>query len=415
MTTPSTDAMTPDAETTTAPETVPAPEATAAPDVGFTLSPLDTAAELSRRIARETAELGPPGWRRVQATFSMTVAGESTALVFTDDNDRVARVFPTESVLASVREHRHLSASLGDGPWWRFLMTLTDEGQLEVDYDYGDEPFPDDQLFAPEVYRADLTAYPRSQVPLWLAAYVGHGGRQSRPPRLAAAQARDDEATGRVPLRCGTDTEFPDFPVLVRRWAVIAAGFVAVGSMWGPRVAPSTCVFEGARRSGSTLQALPGDRAVLSGGVWNAPALAAVYQDGAESPDLYRGAPAWVADPVLNARTSSGLLSFCYWWADGHWYRADSPGAGNLAEAVPGMWTADIVAGIIAGLLADEPSEFQHAAARRLVADAEAGVVTRASLAEVFDGDFDVDGAYFQLTVAGATTPDAMVAAVVTP
>lgn len=382
-----------------------------APDVGFTLagaaSQTDAVAErasaISHQVARELGAAGPEGWKRLEATFAITVGAEVALVVFADEQDRVARAFPPEEVLALIREHRHLSAQLSDGPWWRYLLTLTSTGQVEVDYDYGDEPFPDEQLFPPEIYRADLEVYPRATLPIWLGAYIGHGDRQSRTPQQAALQARVDRDEGRRGVLSRND--FPAYPLMAARWAVVAAAFVAAGSELGPRVLPSMSWFEGRKRSGSTLYSLPGGRAVLSGGVWNAPALDGVYNLGEPMPRLYAGAPEWIANPVLNPRVAGGLLSFCYWWEGGNWYRAESPIADDLADAVPGMWTAETVVDIVCGVLGEDVTPRQRAAAATLVSAAEVGVATRATLVDVFggSGEFDVDSAFFQLTMGGVT------------
>ncbi|GAA5082014.1 hypothetical protein [Nocardia iowensis] len=380
------------------------------PDVGFTLLEQPPAADVAERakqlghqMARELAALGPQGWRRLEAVFALTTSAETAFVEYSDDDQRSVQAQPTPEILELAREHRDVSARLSDGPWWRLLMTLTSSGEIEVDYDYGDEPFPEDQLFPAEVYRADLEAYPRQTLPVWLAAYVGHGERQSRPAQLAAAQARADRAAGvRAVL---SQHEFPAFPLMSARWAVIAAAFVAAGSQWGPRVLPALGWFEGAKRSGSTLYTLPGGRAVLSGGVWNAPELHATYNEGAPMPALFAGAPEWVANPVLNPRAASGLLSFCYWWEGGRWYRGESPTSDQLAEAVPGVWTADTVVDVVTGLLAEQPTDRQREAVATLVSAAEVGVVTRDTLVDVFgdDGTFDIDSALYQLTLAGVT------------
>ncbi|MFE7741443.1 hypothetical protein [Nocardia sp. NPDC057455] len=380
------------------------------PDVGFTLSaaaPVEDVAErakaLMHQVARELGAGGPPGWQRVDAVFALTVAAEVASAVYSDDQERAVRVTPEPGIVALVREHRQLAAGLGDGPWWRLLFTLTSTGRMEVDYDYGDEPFPDDQLFPPEVYLADLAAFPRTTLPVWLGAYLGHGDRQSRPPQVAAAQARADREAGVRAVPC--EDELPPFPLMAARWAVLAAAFVAAESQWGPRLLPSVSWFEGAKRSGGSLYSLPGGRAVLSGGVWNAPELAAAYNDGVRLPDLYAGAPEWVAGQVLNHRCASGLLSFCYWWENGRWYRGASPAPGRFAEAIPGVWTSETVVDIVGTLLGDDADAQRRAAVGDLVSAAELGVVTRDTLTSVFgdDGRFDVDGAFFQLTMAGVT------------
>ncbi|SUA76612.1 Uncharacterised protein [Nocardia otitidiscaviarum] len=381
------------------------------PDIGFTLGaaapvpdidPATRARQLTHRIARELAAAGPRGWRRLDAVFALTVATEVVHVFFATDESTV-RVQPPQSVLGLIREHRALAARLGDGPWWRMLVSLDDSGKLEADYDYGDVPFPDDYLFPAPAYRADLAEYPRTRLPVWLAAYVNHDGRQTRSPRTAFAQAGADRAA--EVAATVADNEFPPFPLMWARWAVIAATFVGAESQWGPRVLPSLAWFEGAKRSGSTLYALPGGRAVLSGGVWDAPTLDAVYNAGAPMPRFYAGAPEWVANPVVNPRAANGLLSFCYWWENGHWYRGESPSATELASALPGMWTVETVVDLVSRLVAEQPTEQQRASVASLVSAAEAAAVSRDHLVETFGdtGSFDIDSALYQLTMAGVT------------
>ncbi|MFE3445683.1 hypothetical protein ACFXNW_21840 [Nocardia sp. NPDC059180] len=362
----------------------------------------DEIAGLERQIAAEVVVIAPTGWQALRAAFAVTVGAEAMEIVFAV-GERTVPVDPPEPVLASVRRHRELSARLDRGPWWRLLLWSADDGAPEFGYDFGDEPFPDRHIFAPEVYRADLAAYPRSWLPVWLAAYLGHADRQTRGPRTAAAAVRADRAALVSPVLM--DNELPELPVLWARWAVLSATFVAVGSDRGPRMLPSLAWFESSRRTGSTLYLLPGGRAVLSGGVWNPPELDAVYNEGAEMPDFYAGAPDWVADPVLNPRATAGLLSFCYWWDDGRWYRGDSPGAQRSSSAVPGVWTADSVVDIMSSLIADRPDPRWRAAADALISAAQVGVVSRNTVTDVFDDEerFDIDAALYQLSIAGSS------------
>nr|WP_245839002.1 hypothetical protein [Nocardia donostiensis] len=393
-----------------------------APDLSFTLAPdepapteseelsdevpdepQDEATALARRAADGLAEVGPDGWQELDAVFALTVTAGVAQVRYSDD-ERSVRVEPPTAVLDLVREQRALVAERDGEPWWRLLLRLSSDGEFDVDYDFGDEPFPEGQLFEPEAYRADLAEYPRDDLPVWLAAYVGHNDRQSRTPQQAAESARADRAAKVWPVLA--ENEFPDFPEMWARWAVISAAFVAAGSEWGPRVLPSMGWFESSRRGGSTLYALPDGRAVLSGGVWEAPNLDAAYNGGADMPKFYAGAPDWVANPVLNPRAGTGLLSFCYWWESGRWYRGESPAAEHCATAVPGVWTAETVSGIVAGLVAEQPSSAQRAAAAALVSAAEIGMVTRDTVIGVFgeDGHYDIDGAMYQLTLAGVVT-----------
>ncbi|MBO0878845.1 MAG: hypothetical protein J2P17_00310 [Mycobacterium sp.] len=387
------------------PEVDPEPETLPEESADPPQDPERRANELAHSIAQELADLAPDGWRYFEAVFVLTAVTGVSEVLYSDGEQELRVLQPPEHIHDMVDEHRELSAGFQDGPWWRLLMWAEKDGQLEVDYDYGEQPFPDNQMLPPAAYLADLQAFPRERIPVWLGAYIAHGDRQLRPPEIAGPQARADrEASVRAQV---SNTDFPALPTMWRRWAVMSAVFAAAGSPWGPRIVPALGTFEGARRSGSTLCLLPGGRAVLSGGVWDAPALDAAYNDGAALPDLYAGAPEWVAEPVLNARHSIGLLSFCYWWDGSQWYRADSPPAGELSAALPGIWTDETVTDVICQLVESEPDGEIHSAVAALVAATAVERVTRDRLVETFgeDGPIDIDVAFYQLTMAGLTPP----------
>ncbi|GAB2696886.1 hypothetical protein [Nocardia thraciensis] len=353
--------------------------------------------DLTERIVTGLRELAPPGWQRLDAWFAVTVVAE-TGLLMIDDGTQSVQCPVPDTVWTAVRQHRSASVRSNDGPWWRLLVRVDADGS-DIVADHGVEPFPVEQLFAPDAYLADLERYPRERLPVWLAAYVGRGVPQSRPPGHAADRARADERAG---VRAVAVTEeLPDLTALWARWAALSAAFVAVRSERGPRIVPSVGMFEGAARSGSILTLLPGDRAVLSGGVWEAPVLDAAYNTGAAMPDFFAGAPEWVAGPVLDPRATVGLLSFCYWWEDGQWYRGESAPMSECAEAMPAVWTADTVAGVVGGLIGDRTSGAR--AAEQLVSAAQTGTVNRATIADTFGQDADIDGALFQFMVAGLT------------
>lgn len=357
-------------------------------------------AELADRIVAGLRGLAPAGRQRLEASFAMTVVAESASFVAAD-GDRPVRCQVSEAVWESVRRHRQLSAELENGPWWRMVVYIDADG-AEVVTDQGAEPFPGEQLFAPQAYLADLERYPRSRLPVWLAAYIGRGEPQSRSPRAAADSVRTDRVAG---VRATPVTgELPDLAVVWARWAVLAAAFVAAGAERGPRIGPSVGIFESAGHSGSTLTLLPGDRAVLSGGVWDAPILDAAYNGAGAMPKLFAGAPDWVVDPVLNPRVMTGMLSFCYWWDQGQWYRGESAPLAECAAALPAVWTAETVAKVVAGVL-DGPSPD---AAEQLVSAAQAAAVTRAAIAQVVgeDAGRDIDGALFQFVLAGLVAGD---------
>lgn len=348
----------------------------------------------SRRIAALLTELGPQRGGEIHAIFVLTATDELASVVATDEQGQPIQIVPPAEIMGLVRVHREASAVRPDGPWWRYLLVVSESGEVRTDYDFGEEPFPDEHLFPAEVYRADLEAFPRHRLPVWLAAHIGHADRQSRPAEMAALAQ---------PSAAVVADELPPLPSLLARWAVLSAAFVAVESPWGPRVLPALGLFEGAERSGSSLWILPGDRAVLSGGVWNDPVLDAVYNSATPMPDLYAGAPAWVANATLNPRAGVGLLSFCYWWEGGRWYRASAPSASDISAAVPGVWSPESAAAIVAALTADEPSAQTRDAALGLVSAADRRELGRDSLAEFF-GEGAIDDAYLQLTMAGVST-----------
>lgn len=297
-----------------------------------------TAREASRLIdgiVQQLAQLGPEGWDEFSAVFAFTVTSQIAQVQFWAQ-DRTGLVPVPQSIAELVREQREVSARMSAGPWWRLLLNVTNTGETTVDYDYGDEPFPDDQIVAAEHYRNDLDTYPRTQVPVWLAGYTAGPDAQGRDAARAAAAARADEAAGGQAV---VTDQIPPLPDVLARWAVLSAAYVGTGSDWGPRIHPGYAWFESDRRSGSTLYLLPGDRAVLSGGKWNSALLEAAYNGGGLLPDLYRGAPAWVNDSVLNTRNRNGLLSFCFWWADGRWHRGDADTSGELDAPMPAIWT----------------------------------------------------------------------------
>jgi hypothetical protein len=138
----------------------------------------EIAAEASRRIepiVRQLALLGPPEWEWLWAEFAFTVSAEISHLRFSSYHRSVVVPVP-ESVAALVRDQRHAAAHMSAGPWWRLLLTVTKHGETTVNYDYGDGPFPHDQLLSPEHYRNDLETFPRPHVAAWLARYIDGPG-----------------------------------------------------------------------------------------------------------------------------------------------------------------------------------------------------------------------------------------------
>ena len=340
---------------------------------------------------QQLAQLGPAGWEEFSAEFAFTVTAQVAALRFWSA-DRAGLVPVPQPVADLIRQQREVAARMAAGPWWRLLLTVTNAGETTVDYDYGDQPFPDDQLLAPEHYRSDLEAYPRERIPVWLAGYVAGPEAQGRDPRQAAvAVAAGSTSTA-------TDA-LPALRDLWARWAVLSAAYAGVGSQWGPRIFPGYAWYESDQRSGSTLFVLPGDRAVLSGGKWNSELLDAAYNGGQPLPDLYAGGPAWVNDSVLNTRNRNGLLSFCYWWDGGQWLRGAADTAGELDAALPAIGSPEeTVRAMVSQVGPGREDECEA-----LLAAAVNQNATSADVEAIFGDrpEADVDAAINQLSLAG--------------
>jgi hypothetical protein len=183
------------------------------------------------------------------------------------------------------------------------------------------------------------------------------------------------------------------------RWAVLAALHMGVRSEEGPRIAPGLAWYESDARSGATLVRLSGDRAVLSGGWWESPLLSAAYLEDQPLPDLYAGAPVWVNDAVLNIRSQHGLMSFCYWWADGRWWRGATETADELDMALPEVWSAEDTVAEMTEIV----ESAEETTCYNLLAAATEGAVTVAMVTAVLAAtpDSDVDAALNQLAATG--------------
>ncbi|WP_319446542.1 MULTISPECIES: hypothetical protein [unclassified Mycobacterium] len=358
----------------------------------------EDASRLIEPIVQQLAQLGPTGWEEFSAEFAFTATAQIAQLRFWSA-DRTGLVPVPQSIADLIRRQREAAARLPAGPWWRLLLSVTNSGETAVDYDYGDQPFPEDQLLAPEHYRSDLEAYPREHIPVWLAGYIEGPEAQGRPPREASVSSGADAAAGR--LAVPTD-ELPSLRDVWARWTVLSAAYAGVESQWGPRIYPGYAWYEGDERGGSTLYVLPGDRAVLSGGKWNSELLDAAYNGGQPLPELYTGAPAWVNDSVLNTRNRNGLLSFCFWWANGQWYRGATDTTGELDGPIPEVLTPDDTARV----MTTQTGPGTKDACEALLTAAVNQGVTPADVEAVFRDrpDADVDTASNQLSLAGLLT-----------
>ncbi|MDL9937740.1 hypothetical protein QSJ18_13385 [Gordonia sp. ABSL1-1] len=262
------------------------------------------------------------------------------------------RLIPIDLAVTAIQmaaTHRLLT---GDPVPWMWLRITQDRGgqpQITTFDGFVGAP-PEHLLFPAASYLSDASMAPQTPKPLWLLAHIGNRGGQLR-SATAAAAAQATPAAG------AADAELPPLDLLWSRFAALAAVFAAVDAYHGPRMNAGTGIFRG-DLGGCTLSRLPGGRAVLSGGADHSPLMTAAYNSTTAHPDLYRGAPAWVSNIVLDDRVHAGMLSFCYWWSDGHWSRADIAGPDGwsaideISPAVPGVWTTEITAELVRTALA---------------------------------------------------------------
>ncbi|OHV04669.1 hypothetical protein [Mycobacterium talmoniae] len=366
---------------------------------------------LVEQVVRALTQEAPAGWNKLRGVFSMAGGEEITRAVALTAEQTFS--IPIQSrIVEPIRLHRQITAVGPDGPWLRLLFEYDSAGGLRVGFDYGGAELPADQLLSGEAYRRDIERYPRPNVPLWLLAHMANDGRQLR----SAADARITAAAGVDVLVA--DNDLPPLSLLWARIAVLAAVSRGSDASVGSRTDPSFQEYIG-DTGGCILARLPGDRGVFSGGRDNSRLLSAAYRGLIGWPDLYRGAPSWLHNLYLHPRAAAGRLSFCYWWDDGHWYRAELPEAGvlasedppwnrteELAGGAPGVRTTASTAELVAKTLEHivRPDERNSASVLRLIEAAEAGTASEQNLAELFvsgvPAAFDMAEALAQLDAA---------------
>ena len=151
---------------------------------------------------QQLADLGPDDWAWYRAEFAFTVSAEIAEVSFeTSDGWQMRLTDVPEDVMTLVREQREVSADMAAGPWWRLILDVSRDGELVVGYDYGEDPFPDDQLQPAQNYRDDIIAYPRPSLPVWLAAHLAGPTAQGRDPPdcLLGGAGRYCDGPGRNP------------------------------------------------------------------------------------------------------------------------------------------------------------------------------------------------------------------------
>lgn len=378
----------------------------------------DEPQRLLESIVRSLAEAASVVWEQLNGVFSL--AGDEEVMQAVALTSIHSHSIPIDSEIADmIRRHRRISIG-PEGPWLRLMFECVRDGGLTVGFDYGAVELPSDHLLSGEAYQRDIAQYPRENVPLWLLAYMGNDGRQMR----SAAQARATVSHGIGEVRVADD-EVPQLPLLWARFAVLAAVGRGSNALVGAVTDPSFQRYSG-WAGGCLLARLPGDRGVLSGGSDSSHLLSAAYRGMMAWPDLYPGAPDWLHNLYLDPRAAAGRLSFCYWWLNGHWYRAELSGliAGADADAawsygdetangVPDLRTVEGAAEQVITVLRTigvEPNDGTTDAALRLVRAAEDRTASERHLVELFaEGvppTFDMAEALAQLDAADVLLPD---------
>ncbi|MGC4936037.1 hypothetical protein ACLQ3C_20410 [Gordonia sp. DT30] len=311
----------------------------------------------------------PPAWSFYLTEIAIAADEHRTRAAVETPDGRLLPLTVGPGVLRAAAAHRELTA--GESPWMWLRITEHRGGEPQIAaFDGFVGAPPQHLLFPPASYRADVSMSTAATTPLWLLAHVHDAGRQLRSASTAAAAS---------PAECVYPTdELPPLPILWPRFAALSAIFAAVDAVDGPRMTSAVGIFRG-ELGGCTLTRLPCGRAVLSGGADHSTLLTAAYQGQLEHPDLYRGAPAWVSNIVLDERAAAGMLTFCYWWSDGRWSRADLVGppewtpVTELASAVPGVWTSVTTAELVRATLGRVGIEVSTDAAWNYVAQVDAG------------------------------------------
>ncbi|MGW5455922.1 hypothetical protein [Nocardia sp. NPDC003979] len=357
-------------------------------DALASISPVD---HLLAELRALVAASGPTGWHELRLAFSVTVTAMSGDAVFLVADDEVRVEIPADAS-ALVPALRLLMIRAGEPAWWHAHITFPAEGDPVCEFNNGTTPFAVDRRLPLDAYQADLAQYPRDQLPVWLAGQL-HCSSTGFDLASTLRAARSTPVAARTHPFLALDTVWA-------RWAVVAAAAVAVGTEWGPRILGATAAFESTTGGGATMTRLPRGRAVLSGGIWQDPTLAAAYRGEAPLPALFDGAPAWLDAALVNHRALTGELSFCYWWDGTGWASGQSPDPTTIGSAIPGLWTPATVVDIACTVLGQAADRDALAA---FVEQAETGSATRELAVEAFtaDGDTDLDAAVTQLAVAG--------------
>jgi hypothetical protein len=104
---------------------------------------------------------------------------------------------------------------------------------------------------------------------------------------------------------------------------------------------------------------------------------------------------------VLNTRNRNGLLSFCYWWVDGRWWRGATDTFDELDEPLPVIWTPEETVDAMLAIVGPG----MESACYRLLSKAKGREVDKDDLAAVFAHftNPDLDTALEQLESAGLT------------
>ena len=334
------------------------------------LQPLEAPDVLMGRVVGGIHDSLPSAWSYF--TVEIGIAGDEhrTRGAAEMPDGRLLPLSLTEDQLLALATHRQLTVEPVPWMWLRITQNRGMHPEVTGFDGFVGAP-PEHLLFPPAAYRADISMSDDVAKPLWLLAHVnGSSERQLRSATVAASATPADCVHPR--------DELPPLTLLWPRFAALSAIFAAVNAFDGPRMSAATGVFRG-ERGGCSLSRLPGGRAVFSGGADHSALMTAAYLGEIESPDLYRGAPAWVNNLVLDERAAAGMLTFCYWGTGTRWSRAELAGpegwtaVDDLVPAVPGVWTSRSTATLIAETLRQAGIEVNDSDAVDYVAQVTGG------------------------------------------
>ncbi len=140
--------------------------------------------KLYNDIATGLSLVAPPDWRELRSIFVQAGRmSETESIAFLDNGSRVSFGDTPAKVYRAFKDLRRLLFEWGQGAWYTAYATLSEGGNLHVEYDYDEEPEWSTSV-VPATYAEDVALFPRPEdrQPDWLRERVAEA--------VAAGQAR---------------------------------------------------------------------------------------------------------------------------------------------------------------------------------------------------------------------------------